>query len=37
VDEVHTIGFILMLEENADTVLPVEIEQMLGEFPDVVP
>jgi len=37
VDEVHTMGFILMFEENADNVLPVEIEQMLGEFPYVVP
>jgi len=26
-----------MFEENAETVLLVEIEQMLSEFPDVVP
>ncbi|XP_039686533.1 uncharacterized protein [Medicago truncatula] len=37
VDEVQTMSFILMFEENAETVLPVEIEQMLSEFPDVVP
>jgi len=37
VDEVQTMSFILMFEENAETVLPIEIEQMLSEFPDVVP
>ena len=37
VDEVQTMSFILMFEENAENVLPLEIEQMLSEFPDVVP
>jgi len=37
VDKVQTMSFILMFEENAETIIPVEIEQMLSEFLDVVP
>jgi len=37
VDEVQTMSFILMFEENAEIVLPVEIEQMHSEFLNVVP
>jgi hypothetical protein len=37
VDEVQTVSFILMFEANDQTDLPIEIEQILTEFPDVVP
>jgi hypothetical protein len=36
VDEVQTVSFILMFEANVQTDLPIEIKQILTEFPYVV-
>lgn len=36
-EEAQNMRFVLLFESNGETILPVEIKQLLAEFPDVVP